>query len=80
MIYLGVPVTVVVVGLLLMAFLRVRTRQSTYSSTLNDEHLRRIVDDGFLVYEDAEPLDLEEINQAERDFWTEERWDESEEW
>lgn len=80
MIYLGVPVTILVVCLLTLAYLRVRARHAQYSTDLNDEHVRSIVEDGFVIYEAEDPLDLEEIDEAERDFWTEEQWDEGDEW
>ena len=80
MIYLGVPLTIAVLALLALAYVRLRARQAAYGTDLDDEHVRRIVEDGFLTYEAADPLDIEEIDEAEREFWTEEQWDESEEW
>lgn len=80
MIYLGVPITVVVIILLVLATLRLRARKVAYDQGLEDEHVRSIVEDGFLTYEADDPLDLEEIDEAEREFWTEEQWDESDEW
>ncbi len=80
MVYLGVPLTIVVLVLLALAYLRLRARQSGYGTDLDDEHVRSIVEDGFVAYENPDPLDLDEIDEAERDFWTEEQWDEGEEW
>ena len=80
MIYLGVPVTLAVLALLILAYIRLRTRQDAYGQDLKDEHVRRIVEEGSLTYDADDPLDIDEIDEAEREFWTEEQWDESEEW
>lgn len=78
--FLAVPLTLFVCALIVAAYLKLRQQRASYSAGLDDEHIRRIVDDGFLVYEEDEPLDLQEIEQAEREFWTEEHWDEADEW
>lgn len=80
MILLGVPVTILAVTLLTLAFLRLRARRAQYGSDLSDDHIRSIVEEGFVVYEVQDPLDLDEIDEAEREFWTEEQWDEGEQW
>jgi hypothetical protein len=80
MIFLGVPVTILAITLLVLAYGRLRARQAKYNADLNDDHVRSIVEDGFVSYEVEDALDLDEIDEAERDFWTEERWDEGEEW
>lgn len=45
---------------------------------LTDDMVRKIEEDGWLPVEEAEPLDLEEINEEEERFWSE-TWDEPEE-
>ena len=81
MIYLGVPLAVLVTALLLVAVGRLRARRAAYGRTLEDNHIRQIEREGWVVLDaDAEPLDLSHIEEAERQFWTEETWDEGEEW
>jgi hypothetical protein len=45
---------------------------------LTDEAIRAIEERGTVELDD--PLDLREVDAEERRFWTEEQWDESEEW
>lgn len=45
---------------------------------LTDEAIRAIEERGSVDVD--EPLDLREVDAEERRFWTEEQWDESEEW
>lgn len=46
---------------------------------LDDDAIRRIVDEGSLPYDpEDEPLDLEEAARAEEEFWSED-WDEPDE-
>lgn len=48
-------------------------------AALDDQAIRRIVEEGSLPYDpDDEPLDLEEAARAEEEFWSEE-WDDPEE-
>lgn len=54
-----------------------RLRREVGSGTLTDEQLRRIEEEGALELD--EPLDHEEISEAEERFWAE-SWDEPEEW
>lgn len=46
---------------------------------IDDEALRRILEEGTLTVPDEEPLDMEEASEAEEDFWSE-SWDEPEEY
>ncbi|HEX9885757.1 MAG TPA: hypothetical protein VGA70_04680 [Longimicrobiales bacterium] len=46
---------------------------------LDDDAIRRIVEEGVIRADGEEPLDLEEIEEEERRFW-EEDWEETEEW
>lgn len=68
--------------LLLVAGMRMRResrrRYEQQGPEVDDEAMRRIVEDGVLVTEEDEPLDLDEIQREERRFW-EETWDEAEE-
>ncbi len=73
-------------GLTLLAFaagvsLRVRLRDRVGSPIpeLDDEGLRAILETGSLTTEEDEPLDLPDIDDEERRFWSE-SWDEPEEW
>jgi hypothetical protein len=45
---------------------------------IDDEALRRIIEEGRLTMDEEEPLDLEEAARAEAEFW-EEDWEEPEE-
>ena len=45
---------------------------------LDEAAIRRIEEEGALLTEDPEPLDLKQISQEEDDFW-EETWDEADE-
>lgn len=69
--------------LVILAWVRVRSRLETGSkgrrTRLDDEAVRRIVREGRLEMDDEEPLDLDRIDEEERQFW-EEGWDEPEEW
>ncbi len=81
MIYLGLPLAGFLVLLLVLAFVRIRTRRASYGRVLEDEHIAQIEQEGWITLDtDPEPLDMSRIEEAEREFWTEERWDEGEEW
>lgn len=81
MIYLGIPVATLALVLLIFAFARIRARRASYGRTLEDGHIRQIEREGWVVLDnDPEPLDLGRIEEAEEQFWTEEMWDESDEW
>jgi hypothetical protein len=57
--------------------------RSTHSAeappTIDDDAIRRILETGTLS-SGPEPLDMEEIDRAEEDFWAESSWDEPEEY
>ena len=59
---------------------RMRRRYGRSGPLVDDDAVRRIVEDGVLTTDEDEPLDLEEIEAEERRFWDEEEWDEAEEW
>lgn len=65
---------------LVVGWLRIRGDLPSGSGvpSVDDEALRRILDDGRLEADD--PLDLERVEEEERRFWEEERWDDAEEW
>ena len=71
------------VALVAASGLRIRARllQHRGSSTpvVDDEAVRRILQEGVLESSVEEPLDMDEIEEEERRFWSE-RWDEPEEW
>ncbi len=81
MIYLGLPLAFFVALLLVLAFVRIRERRASYGRVIEDEHIAQIEREGWIALEtDPAPLDINRIEEAEREFWTEERWDEGEEW
>lgn len=47
--------------------------------TLDDAAVRSIIERGIIVTDEDEPLDLDQIDEEERRFWSE-KWDEPEEW
>jgi len=57
------------------AGVRARLRIQRRTTSVTDEDVRRIVEEGSVWLEDAEPLDLEAIDEEERRFWEEESWD-----
>lgn len=74
---------IVVGALLTVSFIRVRSTlwEVRRKQGLDDDDIRRILETGVLHRDDdEEPLDLREIEEQERRFWEEERWDEAEEW
>ena len=46
---------------------------------LDDDAIRAIEEEGVFYREEEPPLDLDEIEEEERRFWEEERWDGSDE-
>jgi len=58
---------------------KVRRAAEERSTRLEDDDVRHIVESGRLSIEEDPPLDLEEIEEAEDDFWSE-PWDEPEAW
>lgn len=69
---------VVVAGLRYLSRLR-SARPPSGPPVVDDDALRRILEEGTLTTEEEEPLDLDEIARAEEDFWAE-PWDEPEEY
>jgi hypothetical protein len=74
------------VGLAVLAFaagisLRVRLEDELGAprTVVDDDAIRAILETGTLVAPTEEPLDLDEIEEEERRFWSE-SWDEPEEW
>lgn len=74
------------VGLTLLAFaagvsLRARIRERIWRPipVVDDQAVEAILETGTLSTDDDDPLDLSEIDEEERKFWSE-TWDEPEEW
>ena len=73
------------VGLVMASGLRLRARLLRSGRgrecmpVVDDEAVRRILEEGVLDVDVEPPLDLNEIDDEERRFWSE-RWDEPEEW
>ena len=57
---------------------RLRHRRSRPEPRVDDDAIREILETGRLETEEEEPLDLGEIEEEERRFWSE-NWDEPEE-
>lgn len=76
-VWVGAAVLVILAGL--RARSRIRERTGSDAPRVDDDALRRIMDEG--AFEDGrdEPLDLERAEEEERRFWEEETWDEAEE-
>ena len=76
------PLWLLLGALLFVAWwgLRVRFRNAMRprSPVVDDDAMRRIVEEGRLTTDEDDPLDMDEIRRRERDFWAEERWDEAE--
>lgn len=75
--WFGLGLLLVAAGVRLRA--RLRRHSEARGPTVDDEALRRIVEEGRLVTDEDEPLDLGEIREEERRFWEDERWDEADE-
>jgi len=73
----GLGALVVLGGLAYRFRLHERIRSDV--TPLSDAQIRSIEERGRLELESDEPLDLEEIERAEEEFW-EESWDEPDEW
>ena len=56
-----------------------RERIQEASSRVDDRAVEEIIRRGVLEMEGDEPLDLDEIAEAERAFWETEEWDRAEE-
>lgn len=77
------PVWLLLGALLLVAWLTVRTRLHHISRqpgpAVDDDAVRRIMEEGTLTTDEDEPLDIDEIRREEQAFWEEERWDDADE-
>lgn len=58
---------------------RLRARLGKPVPRVDDDAIQSIMETGVLAGERDAPLDLEEIDEEERKFWSE-SWDEPEEW
>lgn len=58
---------------------RLRRRRGRSMPVVDDDAVRRILQEGVLEADGEAPLDMDEIEDEERRFWSE-RWDEPEEW
>lgn len=67
------------VAVVVVLHYRRRVLSSEPDTTLTDDMIRQIEEQGRLRIEDGEPLDLDEIREQEEQFW-EESWDEPDEW
>lgn len=68
---------IVFVGLRMRS--RARREIARAELAVDDDDVRRIIEEGVLESAEDEPLDLDEIEEEERRFW-EQTWDEAEEW
>ena len=57
---------------------RILRRTGRANAGLSDDDVLQIEEDGMLVRED-ESLDMDEIREAEEQFWASESWDEAQE-
>ncbi len=80
MTYLGISLALLVAAVLTQVARRLHRRRAAAVPELDDDDVRRIIEDGVIGYDTPDPLDQAEIDEAERQFWIEERWDEGEEW
>ena len=71
-----------VVVLVIVGFAQVRARlnERLGDRGLDDQDIRTILETGRLDRSDAEPLDMDHIEEEERRFWESEGWDQAEEW
>jgi hypothetical protein len=73
------------VGLVMASGLRLRARLLASGRgregmpVVDDDAVRRILEEGVLEVDVEPPLNLNEIDDEERRFWSE-RWDEPDEW
>lgn len=63
----------------LIGIVQRRARWRRHEVNLDDRLIRQIEREGWLSLDDDEPLDWDEIEDEERRFWKEERWDSAEE-
>ena len=71
------------VALVAAAGMRLRGRMARHRTggtpVVDDEAVRRILEEGVFEAHLEDPLDIQEIEDEERRFWSE-HWDEPEEW
>ena len=79
MAYLWIALAALVFFVGLAYRIRLREEVRRRAPPLSDDQIRRIEATGRLDLDAEEPLDLDEIDRAEEEFW-EESWDEPEEW
>jgi hypothetical protein len=77
LLWAGAVVLLVAAGIGIRKRIRHETRSDFH---LEDDHVRRIIEEGSLEDGRDEPLDLDHIEEEERRFWVEEEWDEAEDW
>lgn len=76
--FAGLAVLVLVAGA--AARRRIVRKTGRGGAGLSDDEIAQIEEDGVLVREDDEPLDMDEIRKEEERFWRSESWDEAEEY
>lgn len=76
---LWIGLAALVAGAGIVRLLRMREVRRGADPTVDDESIRRILEEGSLDPGDDEPLDLDEAARAEEEFWSEE-WDEPDEY
>lgn len=76
---LWLGLAVLVAGAGIARLLRMRDVRRGADPTVDDDSIRRILEEGSLDAGDDEPLDLDEAARAEEEFWNEE-WDEPDEY
>jgi hypothetical protein len=59
---------------------RLKRRLRRSSPVVDDDALRRILEEGRLSTDEDAPLDYDEIDEEERRFWSSDSWDEPDEW
>lgn len=71
--------TALVIAAAVALRLRLRRQLGPRGPHVDDEAVRTILETGTIRDETPEPLDLDEIEEQERRFWSE-PWDEPDEW
>ncbi len=71
--------TALVIAAAILLRLRLGRRVGYREPRVDDDALRSILETGILRDDTPEPLDLDEIEEEERRFWSE-PWDEPDEW
>ncbi len=71
--------TALVIAAAIALRVRLRRRLGISDPRVDDDAVRSILETGVLRDDTPEPLDLDEIEEEERRFWSE-PWDEPEEW